>query len=132
MTRPRKPLAQDDPRHGKLAGYEAGCRQRCCLDGHNAYQAARRAAKRAIKPFPILSSDDLTKKLHREDGLGPGFLPRCSCGHTAGEHSVPRLGHPQPCDIPGCRCPNLVRPPIPSVACHEEGPSNLSRARRLA
>lgn len=38
-------ISPNDPRHGKQAGYSAGCREACCRRGHALYRAGERADK---------------------------------------------------------------------------------------
>lgn len=40
-----RPMAADDPRHGHVNGYIAGCRQPCCMDASAAYARKRRAIR---------------------------------------------------------------------------------------
>lgn len=128
MSRPRKPLTENDPRHGTPAGHSAGCRQECCRDALNAYHRELR------KPRGLQDKPDLSRmRLHKADDLGQGFLRRCSCGHTPGEHAVPKLGQPQPCDVPGCDCRDLDKPEAPEVRFHDGPNYSLGAgARRLA
>lgn len=148
MSRPPKPLTVNDERHGSNAGYAAGCRETCCVEARKAYQrklrrehkeaygkpgdlavatwkAANAEARRARRGEPDLAR----MRLHQADDFGQGFLRRCSCGHTPGEHSVPKLGQPQPCDVKYCRCKDLDKPEVPEIRFHEgiKGP-----LRRLA
>jgi hypothetical protein len=119
MSRRRKPLTPGDPRHGTPAGYSAGCNEDCCREAFNTYRRELRNPRgREEKP-------DLSRmRLHKADDLGQGFLRRCSCGHTPGEHGLVKLGQPQPCDSPGCECKDLDKPPVPEIRYHEgiQGP----------
>ena len=114
----RKPLTPDDARHGTTTGYAAGCREDCCREANNTYwRDRRRREKQLTEP-------------RKADDLGQGFQRRCSCGHTPGEHAIPKLGQPQPCDVKYCRCKDLDRPKVPEIRYHEgiQGPIG----RRLA
>jgi hypothetical protein len=102
-----------------------------------AWKAANEEAKRQRREAAAVEKStrlpDLTRKrFHKADDLGRGFLRRCSCGHTPGEHAIPKLGQPQPCDVKYCRCKDLDRPKVPEIRYHEGPRDMLAGARRLA
>ena len=57
-------IATDDPRHGRRAGYIAGCRETCCSDAHRRYckQYKLRALKTGSTTVPV---SDLRPHLDR-------------------------------------------------------------------
>lgn len=63
-------LAPEDPRHGILAGYGAGCREKCCRDAKNRYEEIRVHARLLGQPPRTVPSIGTHRRIHALMALG--------------------------------------------------------------
>jgi hypothetical protein len=111
-------MTEDDDRHGTYAGYQAGCREKCCREVKRAYNAVKRQEYRERG----LLQDD-----HRH-GTRTGYIAySCRCADcTRAEKVAARLkrGLPEPTRPESTECEACGEPftDTPRLDhCHDTG-----------